>query len=98
MAFGLDDIITRNPETLSTDLAEQTVLMSTENGTYYGLTATGQDIWQQLAQPVSIRQLCQQLAAKYQAPQSTVEADTLAFLAYLEKRGLIVAAPGTPRP
>lgn len=96
MAFGLDDIITRNPETLSTDLAEQTVLMSTENGTYYGLTATGQDIWRHLAQPVSVRQLCQELGAKYQAPLSTVEADTLAFLAYLEKRGLIVATTPSP--
>lgn len=96
MALGLDDIIARNPETLSTDLAEQTVLMSTANGTFYGLTATGQDIWQHLAQPISIRQLCQQLGTKYQAPPSTVEADTLAFLAYLESRGLIVAT--TPHP
>lgn len=93
MAIGLDDIIVRNSETLSTELVEQTVLMSAENGVYYGLTATGQDIWRFLAQPVSVRRLCQELCAKYQAPAATVEADTLAFLAYLESRGLIIPAP-----
>lgn len=90
MAFTLDDIITRTPLTLSADLTEQTVLMSDD--TYYGLTATGQDIWRSLAQPINIRQLCQELSTKYRAPLPTVEADTLAFLTYLNDRGLIVAA------
>lgn len=95
MAITLDDTVVRNPDVLSADLSAQTVLMSVENGMYYGLSATSQDIWQRLSSPVLVRDLCDTLSASYQAPLAQVEQDTLAFLVYLEGRGLLRIAPAS---
>lgn len=93
MGIQLEDRVMCSPAVLATDLSAQTVLMSVESGSYYGLSATSQEIWRRLQTPQNVRQLCAELSVAYQAPLAQVEADTLAFLDYLDARGLITRAP-----
>ena len=44
--LNLDSIIKRNPEMVSSDMDGETVMMSMENGEYYGLDPIGSRIWE----------------------------------------------------
>jgi hypothetical protein len=86
---SMDMIVVRSDAVLSAQVAEETVLMSVDNGSYYTLAATSRAIWARLDQPICVRDLCDALLRTYQAPAETVEADTLAFLTYLETQRMI---------
>lgn len=93
---GLDTIVVRNSRILGADVGGETVLMSSEQGNYYALTATSRAIWERLETPVRVRDLCAELAATYQMPLETVEIDTLDFLGYLETQNMIESHPEAP--
>ncbi|MDP3377246.1 MAG: PqqD family peptide modification chaperone [Brevundimonas sp.] len=95
---ALDTIVVRNSRILGADVGGETVLMSSEQGNYYALTATSRAIWERLETPVRVSDLCAELAATYQMPLETVEIDTLDFLDYLETQNMIESqnAPEAP--
>ncbi len=86
---AMETIVVRSDAVLGAQVADETVLMSVENGSYYTLTATSRAIWARLDQPICVRDLCAALVQTYHAPAETVEADTLAFLSYLETQRMI---------
>ncbi len=90
----LDTIVMRNKIILDADIQNETVLMNAETGQYYTLTATSRAIWGMLEKPVRVRDLCASLAASYQTPIDTVQADTLEFLGYLAAQSMIIGTAG----
>ncbi len=93
---ALDTIVVRSSRILGADVGGETVLMSSEQGNYYALTATSRAIWERLETPVRVSDLCAELAATYQMPLETVEIDTLDFLGYLETQNMIESHPEAP--
>lgn len=87
---ALESMIVRQSDILSAQVDDETVLMHVESGAYYVLTATSRTIWERLVEPIRVRDLCAALASLYEAPLQTVEADTLAFLHYLDAQKMIV--------
>ena len=95
MGLNLADTIVRSDTVLAAELDAETVLMSIASGTYYGLSRTSEDVWRRLSEPLRVGELCAALSLEYDAPAAVIEADTLGFLDYLLRCGLIVlAAPG----
>lgn len=86
---GLETVVVRSDAVLDASVGDDTVLMSIETGQYYTMKVTSRAIWERLATPVRVGALCADLAKAYQAPLETVEADTLAFLNYLETQKMI---------
>ncbi|CAA7615404.1 conserved hypothetical protein [Candidatus Terasakiella magnetica] len=84
-----ESVIVRTPHPLSADVDDETVLMSIEQGNYYGLGSTARDIWSRLERPIRIGDLCAGLAAEYDVPPALIEADTLAFIRRLAEEKLI---------
>lgn len=89
MPITLTDLIARAEGVLSAEISAETVLMSGDNGKYYCLTETSQEVWKQLSSPITIKNLLQNLSEKYQKPTSVIEADTMAFLESFLDKGLI---------
>lgn len=87
--IALETMIVRSNAILDANVDGETVLMNVETGQYYALTATSRAIWQRLQTPARVRDLCLDLASAYATPLETVEADTLAFLGYLEAQKMI---------
>jgi hypothetical protein len=87
--IDLETVVVRSGAVLDASVGDETVLMSMETGTYYALRVTSRAIWDRLATPMRVRDLCAELADAYRAPPETVEADTLAFLDYLEAHQMI---------
>jgi hypothetical protein len=66
-------------------------MMSVDRGLYYGLDAIGADIWQRLAQPLRVADLCAQLVQEYEVEEAECAADVLAMLNDMATDGLIVS-------
>ena len=89
MTIVLSSIVTQSNEPVFTEIDGETVMMSIENGNYYGLNDLGSRIWQLLETPISITSLCEILLGEYEVDQATIERDVLMFLTGMEAKNLI---------
>lgn len=90
MEIGLKDKIRINPVVLATDVDGEMVMMDAERGSYYGLNAIGSDIWNRLAEPTVVADLCSDLSRAYDAPAERIEAETLELLRLLAEKNLVL--------
>ncbi|CAK0769231.1 hypothetical protein CCP3SC15_390017 [Gammaproteobacteria bacterium] len=65
-------------------------MMHIDSGNYYGLDEVGSSIWNQLAQPTSIRAICDAIQGEFMVERERCEADALKFLEGMVKDGLVV--------
>ncbi len=84
--------VARAPGVLMVEVDGETVLMSVEKGSYFGLAATAQDIWIRLERKTTAGALCAELIAAYDGETGHVESETLGFLNEMAAAGLITAA------
>lgn len=80
------NIWTKNPEVLVTELPDMVVLLD-EDGEMYQLRGVARVIW--LALPSSATQLIEQVTATFEVDQQTASADIAAFLSQMTQRGLL---------
>lgn len=85
----LSSKIIRNPEMVSSDMDGETVMMSMENGEYYGLDPIGSRIWDLIEKEMSIEQLIGVLLEEYDVDRNQCEEDTFAFLNELLDKNLL---------
>ena len=85
----IDSAVVRHPDIVFTAVGDETVLMGTATGKYYGLDDIGTDIWNRLKAPIAVRELCAVLAAEYAGKTEEIERDVLTLLAQLAADGLI---------
>lgn len=74
---------------VSSRLADEVVILSLQDGTYYGLNAVGARIWEMVQKPSTIESLVDRLAAEYEVEPDTCRQQVLALAGELAERGLI---------
>ena len=84
-----EDRLSRTKDLLSTELDQETVLMSIDVGAYYGLAGAARSIWAKLENPTSFSALIDCLETEYSVSRATCESDVRKFLAELELEGLL---------
>lgn len=89
MTIELSSIVTQGNDPICTEVDGETVMMSIEKGNYYGLNGVGSRIWQLIATPMSVLQLCEKILEEFAVDRETCEADLLKFLNQLEQQNLI---------
>ena len=87
--FKPEDKLVRAQGILSTELDQETVLMSIDAGAYYGMGGTARSIWERLATPITFSALVDDLVREYEIPHETCAADLQGFLAEMEREGLL---------
>jgi hypothetical protein len=87
--FAPEDRLLRINDLFSTELDEETVLMSIEAGAYYGLGGVARNIWKELKNPISFSELVDCLQNEYCVARETCVSDLQEFLAELELEGLL---------
>ena len=85
-----DTQVVRTESLLSTELDDETILMSIEQGAYYGMEQTARRIWALLAEPRKVSEICGQLAQEYNVEPDQCRQDIIAFLEELQQEGLVV--------
>lgn len=89
MRFGSEDRLSRVQNLLSTELDQETVLMSIDAGAYYGLEGPARSIWEILETPLTFSALVDRLVEEYQVSSETCAADLEKFLSEMEREGLL---------
>jgi hypothetical protein len=74
---------------LSTELDQETILMSIDAGAYYGLKGPARSIWEKLESPVTFSALVDMLVKEYRITPEVCAADLNGFLAEMEREGLL---------
>jgi hypothetical protein len=74
---------------VTSNLDGEIVMMSVENGEYYGLDEIGTRIWQLMEHPIVIENLINCLTNEFEVEREECEEDTLEFLEDLFSRNLI---------
>jgi len=85
-------IIRRNNDILASDIDGEKVMMSIQQGEYFGLGKTGSFIWDHIEQPISIKKLVELITEKYEVNKEQCLQDILPFLNDLAEKKLIVCS------
>jgi Coenzyme PQQ synthesis protein D (PqqD) len=89
-----DTIITQGEGLVSSQIDGEIVMMSVNNEQYYGLDAVGSRIWELIAQPRSVFEVCETLLSEFQVDRDTCQRDVLKFVEHLYAEKIIrIVAP-----
>jgi hypothetical protein len=79
---------------IARDLGEELVLLDTRDEQYYSLDEVGAFIWQLIDGQRTVGDLAAAVAAAYEAPEATIQQDTLDILEHLATERLIAWQDG----
>ena len=74
------NVLYRNADILVNDVDGETVMMSIENGSYYGMNPTGNYIWNLLETEKTIVDLLNSIAKTFSLSQEQSEKEVLPFI------------------
>jgi hypothetical protein len=82
-------IISRSPSVLTAEVDGEVVMMSIQQGQYFGLDDIGSDIWKRIEPPCSFAALIDGLAADYDADRATILADVHSLLLRMAEQDVV---------
>ncbi len=88
---NLQSVISRNPEIIHSAMDDEVVMMSVDQGLFFGIDKIGTHIWNLLETPENVRNLIKKLMSFYIVEQIVCENDTLLFLNdMLQKKVILI--------
>jgi len=78
--------VERRGDWLSARVGDELVMMSAESGYYIALTEVGARIWELIAEPMELDDLCAQLGREFEVTPQTCRAEVRAFLDVLAEQ------------
>ena len=84
-------VVARSDGFIDAEIDNEVVALSIERGTCYGLNRVGSRIWNLLATPARIGDLCATLLTEYKVDRNVCEREVLDLLEELRGEGLITA-------
>ena len=83
-------ILARNPEIIANAIDDEIVMMSIEEGSYFGLNSIGSIIWQELEEAKSIESIISILLERFDVEEQTCREETIAFIENMIKNKTLV--------
>jgi hypothetical protein len=88
--LSLSTVIRASEHQISCDVADEVVLLSVQNGQYYGLNAVGAEIWRLIQQPRSVAEVRDALLTEFDGVDvETCTIELQAFATNMLALGLI---------
>lgn len=88
-SIGMDTVVVRNPDLPAAPVDDDLVILNATRGQYIGLDDIGREIWDGLATPTSVKDLCATLSRRFNASVDTIARDVTIFIRELADQGLI---------
>ena len=82
-------IISRSSELVCSDIDGEVVMMSIDNGKYYGLDLVGSRIWEVLEKAMPVSGLIDQMLLEFEVERETCEKDVMYFLQKLDDDNML---------
>ncbi|GAB4303350.1 MAG: PqqD family protein [Marinilabiliales bacterium] len=89
MKIKLTDKVGRHPDMLYSQLDDEIVMMSIENGEYYGLNEIASRIWELLKKDMQVSDIISELMNEYEVDEETCKNDVFEFLSEMMEKKLI---------
>ena len=83
-------ILARNPEIIANEIDDEIVMMSIEEGSYFGLNSIGSIIWQELEEAKSVESIISILLERFDVEEKTCREETIAFIESMIKNKTLV--------
>jgi len=91
MVIDKNAIIHKREDIVTAQLDGKAVMMSVENGKYYGMDEIATAIWENIEKPISVIQLVRILTEEFDVSEEQCQTNVIAFLTKLHDENLIVA-------
>ena len=88
--IGPDTLLQRKPDILFNEIDGEVVMLSIENSEYYGMDRVGSHIWEKIKEPISFKQLVNNLIKEYNVNEQQCIKDTTIFITNLLDKKLIL--------
>jgi hypothetical protein len=85
----IDAVLVRDSEPVAATVNEEVFMLSIRAGAYFGLNPVGSEIWNLLAEPRRVGDLCESLSQIFDVDTDTIFRDANPFLEALLARGLV---------
>ncbi len=89
MEFTKSDKVSVVPHQISCALGSETVVLQLQSGTYYGLNEVGRRVWELIAEPRTVGEICAVITREFEVEPERCERDVVALLNDLRGNGLI---------
>lgn len=89
--IGSNVLVRADEGLLTAEVNGELIGMSVEQGTCYGFNGVGTRIWDLLAEPRSLDDLCAQLLTEFEVDADRCKAEVIALLEELRAEGLVRA-------
>ena len=87
--ISLQSAVAASHQQVSCDLEGETVILSMNDGVYYGLDPVGTSVWNLLQEPRTVSGIRDQLLQEYDVEAERCERDLLSLLERMVARGLV---------
>jgi len=91
-AFSSATVVVRNGDFSEAKVDDEIVAFSVETGAY-AFNPVGSRVWQLLANPISVGDICKALVSEYEVDLATCEREILKLLEKLEAEGMVALPP-----
>ncbi len=88
-----DTALIRNPELVAAEMDGDLVMMSIDNGEYYGVGGVGPRIWELLESPRTVEQITAAIVEEFEVEADSCREDMLGFIRQLLDMGLVRQIP-----
>lgn len=88
-----DTPLIRDPDLVAADMDGDLVMMSIDNGEYYGVGGVGPRIWELLESPRTVEQITAAIVEEFEVEADTCREDMLGFIRQLLDMGLVRRIP-----
>ena len=90
-SLTLQSVVSRNPEIIHSAMDDEVVMMSVDQGLFFGLDKIGAHIWEILETPKTGEEVISLLLSQYDVNRDQCENDTLRFLNnMLDKKVILI--------
>lgn len=85
-------LLKRNPDMVAANIDGDVVMMSVDQGQYYGITGVGSRAWELLEEPISIDDIIEIICHEYETDPASCREDMSNFVQELMKNDLVEIA------
>ena len=96
--IDLNTTVGRSDGIVASEVDGEVVMMSIEQGSYFGLNGVASDIWRLLETPLTVSQICDNVGTRYDVEKEQCRREVLAFLKDLADDGTIRVMGGDTAP
>jgi Coenzyme PQQ synthesis protein D (PqqD) len=89
MQISRDSVVVAWEGNVSGDQGGEAAVLICKDGMYYGLDDVGARIWELIAEPCTVGEICDTLLDEYEVEPDVCERDVIALLGELTAKGLV---------